>query len=208
MKSNKLKTFLNKINPFKKKPKSWRDIKLYQAQELLQLDLDGIDLLIAQMSIVMDKDEAYIETLPLEAILKFAEEYSFLSQTPKEKLIKLFKIGKKRYGMVELNKLTLAQIIDIEEYWNDGWIKNMNKILSVLFLPVKKYNPITKKYVLEEYRPNPELEVELLDMNMEVIFSNLLFFYHTEQLYLKGMKVYLEGQMKKQTTNISLLRKL
>lgn len=193
----KLISYFIQILRIGKGQKSWKDIKLHQAQELLQLDKEGIDLLVSQMAIVLDTDEAFVENLPFKKIQEFAEEYEFLQKTPDAKWIKTFKIEGKRFGMVPLNDLTLAQIIDIEEYWNDGYIKNLHKILSVLFLPVKSYNPITKKYKLQEYKPDEDIENLLLNTDMEIIWSNLLFFYHTEQIYLKGMKDYLEAELKK-----------
>ncbi len=163
---------------FKKliKKKSWKDVKLRQAQELLQLEeKTGLDLLISQMAIILDTDEGTIEDLPMTEITKFAEEWSFLNMDPVKKLTKTFKVGDTRFGMVELNELTLAQVIDIEEYWSQGWIENLHKILSCLFLPVKSYNRFTKKYELEKYKPKPKPN-HFEDICVGVLLATLILF--------------------------------
>lgn len=193
-----IKKLLGLIKLFGSNKKGWKDIKLHQAQELLLLEeKSGLDLLVSQMAIVLDTDEATIEDMPLTEITKFSQEYDFLKTPPEGRLIKTFRIEGRRFGMVPLNELTLAQIIDIEEYWNNGYVENLHKILSCLFLPIERRNPFNGKYKLREYKPDPEVEGLIKNMNMDIVWNNLLFFYHTEQLFLRGMKDYLEVEILK-----------
>lgn len=183
--------------------KSWKNIKLRQAQELLNLgEMDNnLDLAINQMAIIRDTTIEEIEKLTPKELIDFMKEYSFLNETPKAKLTKTFKVGRKRFGMMEFNELTLAQVVDIEEYYADNFNMNIHKIMSCLYLEVKSYNPFTKKYTLEDYKPSKEREDVFLEMDMEFIWENILFFYHIEQTYLKGMKDYL-AQMKKKMKKV------
>lgn len=185
--------------------KTWKDITLKQAQELLNLgEMDELDLVINQMAIIRDTTIEEIEKLTPSELIEFTKEYSFLSSTPKGKLTKTFKLNGIRYGIMDFNKLTLAQMVDIEEYYSDSFQMNLHKIMSCLFLEIKSYNFITKKYTLKEYEPSKEREDIFLDMNMQFIWENILFFYHIEQTYLKGMKDYLV-EMKNKTMKNNIM---
>lgn len=178
--------------------KSWIDITLKQAQELLNLgEMDELDLIINQMAIIKDTTIEDIESRTPKEIVHFANEYRFLSETPKPKLTRTFKKGGRRYGIIDFNELTLAQMVDIEEYYSDSFQMNIHKIMSCLYLETKSYNYLTKKYTLEEYKPSKEREDIFLDMDMQFIWENILFFYRIEQIYLKGMKDYLQIQKEK-----------
>lgn len=190
--------------------RGWRDITLRQAQELLNLgEMDELDLIISQMAIIRDTTNDEIEKLTPSEIIKFTEEYKFLNTTPVAKLTRTFKKGGKRFGIMNFNELTLAQVVDIEEYYEQSFNMNMHKIMSCLFLEVKSYNPFTKKYTLVDYKPSEDRENIFLDMDMQFIWENILFFYHIEQTYLKGMKDYLlkmKTQMKTQMSKVDDLR--
>lgn len=182
--------------------KSWKDITLRQAQELLNLgEMDELDLVINQMAIIKDTTIDDIEKRTPAELIEFTKEYSFLSSTPTAKITKTFKKGGKRFGIVDFSELTLAQIVDIEEYYAASFQMNIHKIMSCLFLEVSWYNPITKKYKLKDYEPSKEREDTFLDMDMKFIWENLLFFYRIEQTYLAGMKDYLVQVQKRTMMN-------
>jgi len=177
--------------------KTWKDITLRQAIEIDQLgEMDEVDLIINQMAIIRDTTTDAIEALsPLE-FAKFVEEYKFMGDIPKPKHIKSFKKNGKLYQMTELQEINLAQMVDIEEYYTAGFLKNAHKILSVLYLPVKTKNIITRKIELEEYKPDPKREEMFLDMDMEFVWQNLIFFWNIGQIYIKGLTDYSEDQVK------------
>jgi hypothetical protein len=107
---------------------------------------------------------------------------------------------------MKLSELKLAQMVDIEEYYGDGFLKNAHKILAVLYLPTKSYNIITKNYTLEDYKQDTKREDMFLDMDMDFVWSNLLFFWTIAKIYMKDLGDYsverakiLNGEMKKLT---------
>jgi hypothetical protein len=171
--------------------KGWRDLTLRQAIEIDQLgDLDEIDLTINQMAIIRDTTIDEIEKLNPSELIEFVKEYDFMSTFPEPKEIKTFKKDGKRFGITKLTELKLAQMVDIEEYYGDGFLKNAHKILAVLYLPTKFYNIITKKYKLEDYKQDTDRERMFLDMDMDFIWSNLLFFWTIGKIYMKDLEDY------------------
>lgn len=167
--------------------KTWKDITLSQAIEIGQLgEMEEIDLIINQMAIIRDTTTDQIESLSPSEFVKFVEEYKFMGEMPKAKRTKTFKKDGKRYQMVELTDLNLAQMVDIEEYYTDGLLKNAHKILSVLYLPVVKKGFMSKA-VLEEYKADKEREDMFLEMDMEFVWQNLIFFWIIGQIYTRGL---------------------
>ncbi len=175
--------------------KSWKNVTLRQAQELIALDpknyseSEYLAYEVDQLAILLDKDPYDIETtMSVKEILEALTEWNFLSELPKEDITKkvdTFKKNGTRYGLMNFNEITLAQMVDIEEYVNLGLVQNIHKIMSVLYLPTKSWNPFTKKYTLKEYEPDPKREEIFLDMDMEFVYGNLLFFYLIVTTYIK-----------------------
>lgn len=173
--------------------KNWSNITLKQAQEISSLgEMDELELVINQMAIIRDTTIDVIEALEPKELITFIEEYHFLKELPKEKKTTNFKYKGNRYGLIDFSKMTLAQMVDIEEYYNDGLMKNIHKILSVVFLPIKFYNPITKKYSLEPYSVDKDREEVFLELDMEMVWGTTLFFYHIEQEYMRGLNSYFQ----------------
>ena len=169
--------------------KGWKDITLRMAIEIDGLgDLDEIDLTINQMAIIRDTTIDEIEKLNPSELINFVKEYDFMGTFPEPKQIKTFKKNKVRFGMTELTELKLAQMVDIEEYYGDGFLKNAHKILAVLYQPTKSYNFITKKYTLEDYKQDTNRENMFLDIDMDFVWSNLLFFWTIAAIYMKDLE--------------------
>ena len=160
--------------------KSWYDIKLHQLQEIHTLPKydDKLDLMVNVLAILLDKDPADIEDMAVTDIMEEYSKWEFLKEPPQEKSIPIIKTEKGRLGLIDLGKLTLGQYVDIEEYLSEGSVfDNIHKVLAVIYLPVKKYNPITKKYTLEEYTIDENREKLFLDMGMDILYPMILFFY-------------------------------
>ena len=169
--------------------KGWKDITLRMAIEIDGLgEMDEIDLTINQMAIIRDTTIDEIEKLNPSELINFVKEYDFMGTFPEPKQIKTFKKNKVRFGMTELTELKLAQMVDIEEYYGDGFLKNAHKILAVLYQPTKSYNFITKKYTLEDYKQDTNRENMFLDIDMDFVWSNLLFFWTIAAIYMKDLE--------------------
>lgn len=190
--------------------KTWKDIKLYQLQEIESLPTydDELDLVINQLSILRDEDPADIENMAINELLKEFSKWSFLKELPEEKNNKIIKIEGKRYGIIDLSEMTLAQLVDIEEYVNDGLMKNMHKILSVLYLPIKSYNPITKKIVLEEYKPDKDRQNMFLMLTMDILYPQVLFFCHIVKDYIRSLADSLVGKTPTQEKMMEMMNQV
>jgi len=188
--------------------KSWKDISLRKALRLMSLNetaYDQLDLIIKQMAILLDKTEAQIELMEPKELFEFGDKFKFLGELPKPKETKVIKVNGREYGLTELTRIKLAQMIDIEEYYNLGLEKSIAQILSALYLPIKKRIPLTSKYTLEDYEPDNEREEDMLDVDMETMWGTILFFYRGVTEYSNAMKVYLEQKEMEERTRLEAL---
>lgn len=179
--------------------KSWKDITLRKAQKLESLpkNIDTLDLIINQFSILKDIEISEVERLTPNELVEKANELEFLKELPAPKKADKIKINGRKYKLVDFSKMSLGQMVDIEEYYNEGLVDNAHRILSVLFLPTERKFPYLKE-TIKPYEPDEVRENDMLDCDMETIWGTLLFFYLGEMTYTKDLLAYLEGvvQMK------------
>lgn len=187
-----------------KKEKSWKDISLKMAIELIQLSPENdLDLIVNRLSILKDKDPADIEKMSFDDITKEYKEWSFIGTLPEQRKDQTFKWNGVRYGRINFAKLSLAQMVDIEEFYAMGFLENVHNILSILYLPVKSYNFITKTYTLETYEFNAEVADSFLDIDFDFVYGNLLFFWTIAQVYTSSLKDCLTRKNKMEIMKIS-----
>jgi len=181
--------------------KSWKDIKFRTAKKLLELEgleIEPFDLMVNQLAVLEGKTVDDIENLTPDQIFKNWENWKFTKNLPKSKKTDSFKWEGIEYGMVPLDKITLAQMVDIEEFYKDGLDKNIENIVSILFLPIKE-KTLFGKIVLENYEFDEERVKVIMEQDMEFVWSNLLFFWTGAREYMQGLTDYLnqtEGEKK------------
>lgn len=175
-----------------KKEKSWKDISLKMAIELIQLSPENdLDLIVNRLAVLKDQDPADIEKMSFDEIVKEYKEWNFVGTLPEQRKDETFKWNGVRYGRVNFAKISLAQMVDIEEFYAMGFLENVHNILSILYLPTKSYNFITKKYTLEPYEFNQEVADSFLDIDFDFVYGNLLFFWTIAKVYTSSLKDYL-----------------
>jgi hypothetical protein len=164
--------------------KNWKDITLAQAQELFTLDPndyeDQLQYQIEQLAILMDIDPAEIENWTNKRIVEAFQEFEFIKSLPEEKLTESFEIEGVTYKMTPLDELTLAQMVDIEELINLGINDNIHRIISVIWLSEG-----------DEYKPDAKRDELMKGVNLEIIYGNLLFFYHIVVTYMNDTQASL-----------------
>lgn len=191
--------------------KSWADVTLSQIQEIESLPKfdNQIDTMVETLAILLDMDPSDVEDMNVNDIMSEYKKWEFLGQTPEPKQTPLIKIGGKRFGCVDFKEMTLAQMTDIEEYVSDGLMKNLHKIMAVIYLPVRKYNPITKKFKVGKYEGTDDRAELFQEITMDVFYPLALFFYHIVKSYLDDFQSSLvQTKMKEMMKEIQMDQKL
>jgi len=119
------------------------------------------------------------------ADLLFKEEDTTYQQT--------FTFQEKNYGFIpNLNEITLGEYIDLDHFITDGVVKNLHKIIAILYRPLKFGQKIMGKYVwdIDEYSTEDfEDRANLFkELEVEKAFSASSFFLHTGLQSIKVMK--------------------
>jgi hypothetical protein len=184
--------------------KTWKDITLRKAIKLEKLpEMDKLELIINQYAILNDISVSDVEDMTPAELLENSKEYEFLLKLPDSKRTDVVKINGRKYGLIDFSKMTLAQMVDIEEYYNSGLVDNAHKILSVIMLPIRFKFPFMKPQLVD-YIPDPVREEDFLDLDMELVWGNLLFFYHIEMKYIKGLLDYLQENLKTRVDGVKV----
>lgn len=194
-----------------KSKKTWKDITLAKAMELMQLEaqidsMEPIDFMVERIAILEDKDPSEVENQTPKQIFDQNEQYSFMSRQPMAKHVPSVKVNGKEYGIAPLDKITLAQMVDIEEYYKAGLEKNLDKIISILVLPVKEKSILGKR-TLEDYEYDEDRVEELKSLDMDFVWQNILFFCAGVEKYMEGFLDFLQKETMKteMTTQIASL---
>lgn len=164
---------------------NWKDINIRKGKELYSLETDTfykdnpLDKLTQQLCIILDKDEEYVDSIPMGDLGKYRKEIEFLSEPPKGSFNKSIKIGKFTYYFIDLNKITLGEFIDLEEYIKDP-MENLESIMAILY---RKKN--------EKYKPEivlPRASIFLENMSYEDAAGVSLFFSLLGMDFIKTTK--------------------
>lgn len=126
---------------------NWSNISVSQFIELSNLSQEDfqsdIDYQQYQLSIILNQSLDEIGDISYE---EFADVYTsnskFLStQVPTTKSKSTLNIDSTTFNLVEFNKLSVGEFIDLENYISDGYINNITIILAILY---RIYTPSIK----------------------------------------------------------------
>ena len=188
----------------KQKHLTWKDITLEKALKIEAIKTTGLDAAIELQAILKDLTYDDVEKWTPKELTDANKECEFVKQLPKAKLTKDAKVNGRRYRMAELDQLSLAQMVDIEEYYNAGLQENAHRIVSVLMLPAKRkltWKWPFVKWEAGDYEPSEERENDMLALDMELVWGNLLFFSSIVKEYTKGLQAYLAATLEETKKN-------
>jgi hypothetical protein len=94
-------------------------------------------------------------------------------------------------------------MVDIEEYYKGGLEQNIDKIISILVLPVAN-KTILGTRTLEEYQYDDERVEEVRKLDMEFVWQNILFFWTGVETYISSFRDYLAEVAKTTTTEMQM----
>tara|TARA_Y100000593_G_scaffold40762_1_gene78380 strand:- start:86 stop:622 length:537 start_codon:yes stop_codon:yes gene_type:complete len=132
---------------------------------------------IQVICIICDIKREVLERMEVKDINKIAKELQFLmSSTPNtDELQKKVEWNGKKYGFIpNLSEITMGEYIDIEEYCKEAH-KNIHKIMSILYRPIKKES--STRYKIQPYSPSEEIEESFLEFPILPSMSALSFFF-------------------------------
>ena len=164
------------------------------------------------LSICMDKDIEYIDSMNIQHFLNLAKNIKFI-QTELQTINipghiyidnKLFKIE------VNPAKLTASQFINLNNFYKEGTDKDkMINVVSTLIQPAKKIKTFYKDdIVVVDY--NWDEHIKFIGDNLNIVLANSIyvFFYHLLKFLFQNSITSLENQVVRKKLRLKWKKKL
>lgn len=181
-------------------PDGWHEITIEQFQDINFLDMEGnktIDIL----SILLNEDPELVRILDMPTLTKVTELLNWSNELPNDAVYKpILRFNGEEYGLVSrMHSLTVGEWIDLDYYLQDGSIKNLHIIMSILYRPlITALND--RDRVIEEYDHDKAIQQSIkFQTNVMIgdVYGCLVFFYLIANECTKIIQDYLaEEQLK------------
>ena len=147
-----------------------------------------------------DIPKKLIKELALSDVAVIMSKIAELQAKQDTTLKRIIEINDVEYGFhPDLNKITLGEYADIEQFIKNGIETNLPELCAVLYRPVKeKKNDI---YIIDAYDGDITLRTEEMKMmTAEQVQSALVFFYHLGKVLSGILPLYLMERLKETKT--------
>ena len=103
-----------------------------------------------------------------------------------------------KYGFIpNLSEMTTGEFIDLET-WSKDSMKNLHRIMSILYRPIIEKENTYGQYKIENYEPTIEKEKVMLDLPMDIALGSINFFFHLGGKLVNNLHNSLKKNKKKQ----------
>lgn len=164
-------------------PNSWREVKVWQYQDLVNLNIDGkgiFEKYIEYLSILTETEVDEWEDMDIEDISNIIKNIQWLKKAPSSN----YKTNIGKFTLINLNTLTLGEYIDIEHLIDDGVFKNFHKILAILYKQTKLDEWGEIRY--EPYNYNLGARSELfLDLSIDDVYGIINYYNQFKEMFIK-----------------------
>lgn len=156
-------------------PNGWKEVPLSKYYDIQEIDkeLNYFEQQLNILSILTDipyNSEVW-EDMDINELNKLLNNNKWINQYPSLE----FKSSLDDLNIIELNNLTLGEYIDLDYFYSEGKIENLNKLCAILY---RKKNELYETINIEE---RGDL---FYDYNIEDIFGIFNYFYEYK------MKIY------------------
>lgn len=163
-------------------PDTWEemDIKTYiKVMSLLQDDDEELEQMIKLVHAITGIPKKDINSLNVKQINQLKEEIDTLINSDIDQELKhIIKIDEVEYGFhPNISEISIGEFADIEHYLKDDLNKNLHKLLSVLYRPIK--NKQGDKYSIIDYKPDKDRQELFLNRLKVGDFSGASAFFLT-----------------------------
>ena len=163
-------------------PKSWSDVTLEQFIEIsaIEKSLGSSHYNAETISIVTDISIDEVDEMDIDELTKLVAKYKWVNSQP-SKQYKHELLGMK---IKPLSKLCLFEYIDIDYYFNDNYLTNLDKICAILYRQSKLNE--WGEVVLEPYEYDLNTRAEkFLDLPITEVYGVINEFLKFRENFLK-----------------------
>ena len=180
---------------------SWSDVTLETWLQLIDFETGTkTEEATETIAALSDIPKKLIKELALSDVAVIMSKIGELQAKQDTTLKRIIEINGVEYGFhPDLNKITLGEYADIEQFIKNGIDKNLPELMAILYRPVKlKKNEI---YIIDPYDGDIMMRTEeMKQMSAEQVQSALVFFYTLGKVLSEIMPLYLMEQLKETKT--------
>ena len=172
---------------------NWSDINLFQYQQLvkaLSID-DDIDQSVKLLSILTNRTENEVLSLPISEYHKELEKLKFLSEDIQGKPVKYIKVNGRKYKCIyDVRNIPAARYVESKVFGAE-LVTNIHKLAATMVLPMKK---TVFGWKVDKYNAsNHELYAQdMLEARFIDVYHSAVFFL---SVYLNWIKVSQDSLM-------------
>jgi hypothetical protein len=161
-------------------PKSWKDVSVQQFQELSDISSEGVSGVIDRLSVLCDVDPEELRALDIKDLTILMEALQFVAVLPSaDTFKKRFDLGGKKFAIINFDKVSLGEWVDLETLVVDGAQKNLHKIFAIIYREVLYDEPsIDLLSVIPYDTENVAVNAVLFqkELDIETCYGACLFF--------------------------------
>ena len=179
-------------------PNNWKDVTIQQYQrfmELVESDESDEKKMIGGVSIfcnITTKETKKIGLKDLNHIYGIIIKMIDTEHT-EQQIEKNIMFNNRKYAMIpNMSDMTTGEFIDLETYCEDSMMKNLHKVMAILYRPIVDDVDRFNRYTIEPYKPTPENDELFLSFPMHNVLGVLSFFFHLGEPLSRDFHKYLE----------------
>lgn len=181
---------------------TWNNVTVFQYQQINELyanskDLTDLDISVKVASILTNKTENQIDSLPVKELGPLLESIAFINEDLKPEAVKVLNINGRRYKCVyDVRNIPASRYIESKHFSSDV-MGNLHKIMACLVIPQKK---VFLGWVDDKYDAGKHSDYaqDMLEAPIESVLGSVVFFYQVYRIWIKNSKDYMVNQMMEQ----------
>tara|TARA_R110002074_G_scaffold4842_4_gene23641 strand:+ start:37 stop:624 length:588 start_codon:yes stop_codon:yes gene_type:complete len=164
-------------------PTDWSDVNIETFQkfeELQALELPSNQKNLEIVSLLCSVEKSVLERFKIAEINEIASEINELNvdNVVDVEIKTMIKLNKVKYGLIpNLSEMTTGEFIDLESFIQDGVVKNLHTIMSILYRPIIGSINANGQYTIEDYIPSEAKEQNMLKLPMDIALGVVSFFF-------------------------------
>ena len=176
---------------------SWEDVTLETWLKLIDFETGTkTEEATETIAALSDIPKKLIKELSLSDVANIMNKIAELQAKQDTTLKRIIEINDVEYGFhPDLNKITLGEYADIEQFIKNGIETNLPELMAILYRPIKyKKENI---YIIDAYDGEITMRTEeMKKMSAEQVQSALVFFYHFVSVLLMTSQSSLTTRLK------------
>lgn len=191
-------------------PDSWDEVTIEQFQEINSLSSDNEERNLEIISILINEDPEVVRKFSNITYNKILSLLQWSNANPNDAVYKtILSVQGVEYGCLSrFNELSIGEMWDLDEYINDGAIKNLHLIMSILYRPlVVAFND--RDRLIDEYDSSKlPIQAEIFRSNVMIsdVYGVLFFFSLIKNQYFKVMRESQEQEMRVIAKNLEMMK--